>query len=188
MDIILLQRGEKLGQMGEVVNVKPGYARNYLLPQKKALRATKENVAEFEQRRTQLEADNLDRRQEAEHVAGRLDGLSIVLTRQASDSDQLYGSVTTRDIADKVTEAGFTIDRRQVELDRPIKTVGLHQVRIRLHPEVAVEVTANVARSTEEAEARARGERPSAIDDDDVEAPEQQTDVAEQPAPSDDED
>ena len=158
MDIILLQRVEKLGQMGEVVNVKPGYARNYLLPQKKALRATKENVAEFEQRRTQLEADNLDRRQEAEHVAGRLDGLSIVLTRQASDSDQLYGSVTTRDIADKVTEAGFTIDRRQVELDRPIKTVGLHQVRIRLHPEVAVEVTANVARSTEEAEARARGE------------------------------
>ncbi len=201
MDVILLQRVEKLGQMGEVVNVKPGYARNYLLPQKKALRATEENVAEFEQRRTQLEADNLDRRQEAEHVAGRLDGLSVVLTRQASDSDQLYGSVTTRDIADEVTEAGFTIDRRQVELDRPIKTVGLHRVRVRLHPEVAVEVTANVARSTEEAVAQARGERPSAMDDDDVETaedglppedvfeqptepeqpPEQPTDSAEQP-------
>ena len=208
MDIILLQRVEKLGQMGEVVNVKPGYARNYLLPQKKALRATQENVAEFEQRRTQLEADNLDRRQEAEHVAGRLDGLSVVLTRQASDSDQLYGSVTTRDIADEVTEAGFTIDRRQVELDRPIKTVGLHRVRVRLHPEVAVEVTANVARSPEEAKAQARGERPSAMDDDDVEAPEegqspdhvfeqppeseqppeQPLDGAEPPTPSDDKD
>ncbi len=204
MDVILLQRVEKLGQMGEVVNVKPGYARNYLLPQKKALRATKENVSGFEQSRTQLEADNLERRQEAEHVAGRLDGLSVVLTRQASDSDQLYGSVTTRDIATEVTEAGFTIDRRQVELERPIKTVGLHQVRVRLHPEVAVDVTANVARSTEEAEAQARGERPSAMDDhddDDVEATdalspeevfeqpsetEQPADDAEQPAASED--
>jgi large subunit ribosomal protein L9 len=167
MDVILLQRVEKLGQMGEVVKVKPGYARNYLLPQKKALRATKENVASFEQSRTQFEAENLDKRNEAEHVAGKLAGLSVVLTRQASDSDQLYGSVTTRDIADQVTEAGFTVGRRQVELDRPIKTVGLHSVRIRLHPEVAVDVTANVARSTEEAEAQARGERPSAMDDDD---------------------
>ncbi len=210
MDVILLQRVEKLGQMGEVVNVKPGYARNYLLPQKKALRATEENVDAFEQRRTQLEADNLDLRTEAEHVAGRLDGLSVVLTRQASDSDQLYGSVTTRDIADEVTEAGFTVGGRQVELDRPIKTVGLHRVRIRLHPEVAVVVTANVARSTEEAEAQARGERPSAMDDDDdVETaevglspddvfeqppeadrlPDQIADGAEQPMPSgDDED
>ena len=209
MDVILLQRVEKLGQMGEVVNVKPGYARNYLLPQKKALRATKENVDEFEQRRTQLEADNLDQRQEAEKVADRLNGLSIVLTRQASDSDQLYGSVTTRDIADQTTEAGFSIERRQVELDRPIKTVGLHEVRIRLHPEVTVEVTANVARSTEEAETLARGERPSVIDDDvevpedglseeegfeqppDPEleqAPEQPTDEGEQPTPTDDED
>jgi len=209
MDVILLQRVDKLGQMGEVVNVKPGYARNYLLPQKKALRATKDNVDEFEQRRTQLEADNLDQRQEAEIVADRLEGLSIVLTRQASDSDQLYGSVTTRDIADQATEAGFTIDRRQVELDRPIKTVGLHKVRVRLHPEVTVEVTANVARSTEEAETQARGERPSAIEDD-VEVPEdglsaeevfeqpldpeleqaseQPTDEGEQPTPSDDED
>lgn len=187
MDVILLQRVEKLGQMGEVVNVKPGYARNYLLPQKKALRATNENVAEFEQRRTQLEADNLDQRQEAERVAGRLDGLSIALTRQASDSDQLYGSVTTRDIANQVTEAGFTIDRRQVELDRPIKTVGLHEVRVRLHPEVTVEVTANVARSAEEAQAQARGEPPLAMADD-VEAPEQPTDEGEQSTPSDDED
>ena len=167
MEVILLQRVEKLGQMGEVVTVKAGYSRNYLLPQKKALRATKDNVSDFEQRRTQLEADNLDRRNEAEHVAGRLEGLAVVLTRQASDSDQLYGSVTTRDIADEVTEAGFTIDRRQVELDRPIKTVGLHRVRVRLHPEVVVEVTANVARSKEEAEAHARGERPSAMGDDD---------------------
>ncbi len=202
MEVILLQRVEKLGQMGEVVTVKAGYARNYLLPQKKALRATKDNVTEFEQGRTQLEADNLDRRQEAEQVANRLDGLSIVLTRQASDSDQLYGSVTTRDIADEVTEAGFIIDRRQVELDRPIKTVGLHRVHVRLHPEVTVEVTANVARSAEEAEAQARGERPSAMGDDDVEAPEdgpspedvfeqppeQPTDGAELQTPSDDED
>jgi len=201
MDVILLQRVEKLGQMGEVVNVKPGYARNYLLPQKKALRATKENVDEFEQRRTQLEADNLDQRQEAEKVANRLEGLAIVLTRQASDSDQLYGSVTTRDIADQTTGAGFTIDRRQVELDRPIKTVGLHKVRVRLHPEVTVDVTANVARSTEEAEAQARGERPSAIEDevevpeDELsaeevfeESPEQPTDEDKQPTQSDDED
>ncbi len=173
MDVILLQRVEKLGQMGEVVSVKPGFARNYLLPQKKALRATKLNVAEFEQRRTQFEADNIEHRREAETVAGRLDGLVVVLTRQASDSDQLYGSVTTRDIAKEVTEAGFTIERRQVELERPIKTVGLHRVRVRLHPEVAVAVTANVARSTEEAEAQARGERPSAMDDDDVEAAEE---------------
>ena len=201
MDVILLQRVEKLGQMGDVVNVKPGFARNYLLPQKKALRATKDNVAQFEQSRTQLEADNLDRRQEAEQVGGRLDGLSVVLARQASDSDQLYGSVTTRDIADQVTEAGFTIDRRQIELDRPIKTVGLHRVRVRLHPEVVVVVTANVARSAEEAEAQARGERPSAMNDDDDETlesglspddvfeqtPEQPAEDAE-PTPSDDED
>ncbi len=202
MDVILLQRVEKLGQMGEVVSVKPGFARNYLLPQKKALRATKVNVAEFEQRRTQFEADNIVRRQEAEHVGGRLDGLVVVLTRQASDSDQLYGSVTTRDIAKEVTEAGFTVTRRQVELDRPIKTVGLHRVRVRLHPEVAVAVTANVARATEEAEAQARGERPSAMDDDDIEAtedglspdemverpaePEDGAERAEEPAPTED--
>ena len=184
MDVILLQRVEKLGRMGEVVNVKPGYARNFLLPQKKALRATKQNVAEFEQRRTQLEANNLEQRHEAEHVGGRLDGLSVVLTRQASDSDQLYGSVTTRDIANEVTAAGFTIGRRQVELDRPIKTVGLHRVRVRLHPEVAVVVTVNVARSKEEAEAHARGEWPSAMDDD-VEATDEGVapdDVFEQPS------
>ena len=184
MDVILLQRVEKLGLMGDVVNVKPGYARNYLLPQKKALRATKENVNQFEQGRAQFEADNLDRRNEAEKVGDRLNGLSIVLARQASDSDQLYGSVTTRDIADQVTEAGFTIDRRQVELERPIKTVGLHRVRVRLHPEVAVTVTTNVARSAEEAEVQARGERPSAMDDDDIDTPEEgisPEDVFEQP-------
>lgn len=184
MDVILLERVEKLGQMGDVVKVKPGYARNYLLPQKKALRATKENVDQFEHRRAQLEADNLDRRNDAEKVGDRLDGLSIILVRQASDSDQLYGSVTTRDIAQQVTESGFTIDRRQVELDRPIKTVGLHQIRVRLHPEVAVSVTANVARSAEEAEMQARGERPSAMDDDDDDTYEEgltPEDVFEQP-------
>jgi large subunit ribosomal protein L9 len=159
MEVILLERIEKLGQMGDVVNVKPGFARNYLLPQRKALRATKENVKVFEGRRSQLEADNLKRRGEAEAVAKKVDGIKVVLVRQASDTDQLYGSVTPRDIAEAVTAAGFTIERRQVTLDRPIKTVGLHPIRVVLHPEVIVTVTANVARSEEEAEAQARGER-----------------------------
>lgn len=161
MDVILLERVDKLGQMGDIVAVKPGYARNYLLPQKKAMRATKDNLSEFDTRKTQLVAQNLERRREAEGVAGRLEGLAVVLVRQASDADQLYGSVTTRDIASAVTEAGCTIDRRQVQLNRPIKTVGLHPVRVSLHPEVTVTVTANVARSVEEAEMQARGERPS---------------------------
>jgi large subunit ribosomal protein L9 len=159
MEVILLERVEKLGQMGDVVNVKPGFARNYLLPQRKALRATKENIAVFEGRRTHLEADNLKRRSEAEAVAKKLDGLKVVLVRQSSDTDQLYGSVTPRDIAEAVTAAGFRVERRQVTLDRPIKTVGLHPIRVVLHPEVIVTVTANVARSEEEAEAQARGER-----------------------------
>jgi large subunit ribosomal protein L9 len=159
MEVILLERVEKLGQMGDVVNVKPGFARNYLLPQRKALRATKDNLAHFEGRRAQLEADNLKRRDEATAVAKKLDGLKVVIVRQASDTDQLYGSVTTRDIADAVTAAGFTVEKRQVSLDRPIKNVGLHPIRVVLHPEVVVTVTTNVARSQEEADAQARGER-----------------------------
>jgi large subunit ribosomal protein L9 len=156
MDVILLERIEKLGQMGDVVSVKAGYARNYLLPQKKALRATRENMSHFESRRAQLEADNLERRHEAQLVAGKADGVQVILIRQASEGGQLYGSVTVRDIAEAVTEAGFTIERRQVALDRPIKTLGLHPVRVRLHPEVSITVVANVAPSRDEAEAQAR--------------------------------
>lgn len=154
MDVILLERIEKLGQMGDVVRVKSGYARNYLLPQKKALRATKINMEQFEGQRTQLEADNLGRRQEAEAVAGKLEGLTVVLIRQAGESGQLYGSVTARDVAAAVTGAGFTVDRRQVLNEHPIKTLGMHPVRVALHPEVDVLVTANVAQSEEEAEAQ----------------------------------
>lgn len=157
MEVILLERIEALGQMGDVVKVKPGYARNFLLPQKKALRATTENRAYFEKQRAQLEAANLRHRQEAESVGGKLDGLSVVLLRQAGESGQLYGSVTTRDIADAVTAAGFTIDRRQVMLDHPIKSLGLAKIRVALHPEVIVGVTVNVAQTTEEAELQAAG-------------------------------
>jgi large subunit ribosomal protein L9 len=159
MEVILLERIEKLGQMGDVVSVKPGYARNFLLPRKKALRATDANRAVFEQQRSQLEADNLELRSDAERVAKDLDGMTVVVVRQASDSDQLYGSVTTRDISAAIVAAGVTVDRRQVQLDRPIKTVGMHPIRVILHPEVTVEVTANIARSEEEAEMQARGER-----------------------------
>lgn len=159
MEVILLERIEKLGQMGDVVNVKPGYARNYLLPRKKALRASESSRAVFEQQRAQLEAENLKNRQEAERIAADVNGRTIVIVRQASDSDQLYGSVTTRDIATGITESGVTIDRRQVKLPNPIKTVGMHPVRIDLHPEVSSEIIANIARSEEEAEMQARGER-----------------------------
>ena len=159
MDVILLERIEKLGQMGDVVTVKPGFARNYLLPRKKALRATEANRAVFDEHRAQLEAENLKHREEAERVAKDMDGMTVVIVRQASDSDQLYGSVTPRDIAAGITEAGVSAGRRQIKLDRPIKTVGMHPVRVDLHPEVSVEVTANVARSEEEAEMQARGER-----------------------------
>ena len=157
IELILLERVEKLGQMGQLVTVKPGFARNYLLPQKKALRATKENLAYFESQRAQLEANNLERRSEATEIGGKLEGLTVVIIRQAGESGQLYGSVSARDIADAVTEAGFTIERRQVVLDRPIKSLGLHAVRVALHPEVSVTVTANVAQSAEEAEMQAKG-------------------------------
>jgi len=159
VDLILLQRVENLGQMGDRVKVKPGYARNFLLPQKKALRASKENLARFEEQRAQLEAQNLKRREEAERVAERVGGLSVVVIRQAGESGSLYGSVSARDISDAATEAGLTIDRQQVVLSHPIKTLGLTQVRVMLHPEVVIPVTVNVARSPEEAERQARGER-----------------------------
>jgi large subunit ribosomal protein L9 len=156
MEVILLQRVEKLGQMGDVVSVKPGHARNRLLPQGMALRATKANLAVFEAQKAQLEADNLDRRKDAEAVAANMGELAVTLVRQASDVGQLYGSVTARDIANAVTEAGYTVARTQVVLDQPIKNLGLHQVKINLHPEVAIEVTANVARSEEDAEEQLR--------------------------------
>ena len=155
MNVILLERIEKLGQMGDVVAVKPGFARNYLLPQKKAMRATKDNLATFETQRGQLETENLERRGEAEAVAAKLEGLSVTLIRQAGDTGQLYGSVTVRDMAKAVTEAGFTVDRKQIVLDSAIKMLGLHQVRVRLHPEVTAGVSANVARSDAEAEQQA---------------------------------
>jgi len=167
MDVILLERIEKLGQMGDVVSVKPGFARNYLLPQKKAMRATDQNKQSFEIQRAQLEASNLERRSEAEDIAKRLDGLSVVIVRQASDSDQLYGSVTVRNISQAITDAGFTIDSKQVQMPRPIKAVGIHEVSVRLHPEVTVAVKANVARSEDEAEMQAAGRRVPRVGDDD---------------------
>ena len=159
MEVILMERIEKLGQMGDVVSVKPGFARNYLLPQKKALRATKGNMARFEQERTQLEAENLKRREEAERVSTDLEGLTVTVIRQAGESGQLYGSVNSRDVAEAVTAAGVTVARRQIDLGAVIKTLGLHPVRVQLHPEVIVTVTANVARSAEEAEAQVESGR-----------------------------
>lgn len=155
MDIILLERIERLGQIGDVVSVRPGYARNYLLPKQKALRATKENLAAFEQRRAQIEADNIKRRDEAEAVAKKLEGFGIVVIRQAGESGQLYGSVNARDIVSGVTEGGVTIERHQVALDQVIKTLGIHKVALQLHPEVKVNIIVNVARSQEEAERQA---------------------------------
>ncbi|HYD32618.1 MAG TPA: 50S ribosomal protein L9 [Azospirillaceae bacterium] len=156
MDVILLERVEKLGLMGQVVKVRPGYARNYLLPQKKALRATKSNLAFYERQKAHLEAHNLELRKEAEFVAEKMKGLSVIITRQAGETGVMYGSVSARDIADMVAEAGFKIDRRQVAIDHPIKTLGLFQVRVILHPEVSVSVTVNVARSQEEAQLQAQ--------------------------------
>jgi len=151
MQVILLERVESLGQMGDVVNVKPGFARNFLLPRAKALRATKDNVALFETQKKVLEADNIKRRDEAEKVGKKLNGIKAAIIRQASEAGQLYGSVTARDIADAVVEKGFKVDRSQVRMDRAYKLLGLYPIQINLHPEVAVEVTINIARSTEEA-------------------------------------
>jgi len=158
MEVILLERVPNLGQMGEKVRVKDGYARNYLLPRQKALRASKENIARFETQRAQLEARNLERRQEAGTVAEKLEGKTIVLVRQAGETGVLYGSVTTRDVAEAITSDGVSVGRNQIVINQPIKTIGLHQVPVALHPEVTVTVTVNVARSPEEAERQARGE------------------------------
>ncbi|GGC33523.1 50S ribosomal protein L9 [Siccirubricoccus deserti] len=158
IELILKQRVDKLGQMGEVVKVRPGYARNFLLPLGKAIRASQENLAQFEQQRAQLEAENLKRREEAERVAERVAGLSVVIIRQAGESGGLYGSVSPRDIADAAKEAGLTVNRSQVLLEQPIKTLGITTVRVELHPEVHLPIAVNVARSVEEAERQARGE------------------------------
>lgn len=157
MQVILLERVAKLGQMGEVVDVKPGYARNYLLPQKKALSASAANIAQFENQKAQLEARNLETKKEAEALAETLNGQQFVVIRQASDAGALYGSVTTRDAADAATAAGFSLDRKQVALTGPIKELGLHAIDITLHPEVNASITLNVARSEEEAELQASG-------------------------------
>jgi len=158
MQVILLERVEKLGQMGEVVKVKDGFARNFLLPRKKALRATKANIAHFETEKAQLEARNLTLKKEAEGVATTLDKKTFVILRQAGETGMLYGSVSTRDISDAVTANGVTLDRGQVTLDKAIKTLGMHDVRVVLHPEVRVGITLNIARTAEEAERQARGE------------------------------
>ncbi|MFM7344533.1 MAG: 50S ribosomal protein L9 [Tagaea sp.] len=161
MDVILLQRIESLGQMGDVVKVKPGYARNFLLPQKKALRATKANRDYFEKQRAQLEANNLKLKGEAEAVAAKMgDKFAVIVIRSAGETGQLYGSVATRDVAEAITKAGVTVDRRQVLLDQPIKALGLAKTRVALHPEVVVTITVNVAQSEEEAKLQAEGKAP----------------------------
>ncbi|MGL4321594.1 MAG: 50S ribosomal protein L9 [Paracoccaceae bacterium] len=157
MQVILLQRVAKLGQMGEVVNVKDGYARNFLLPQGKALRANDSNIKSFEAKKAQLEVTNLETRKEAEVAGAKLDGQTFIVIRSASDAGALYGSVTTRDAAEAATDAGFTVNRSQIVLDRPIKELGIHTVSAVLHPEVIVKVKLNVARSVEEAELQASG-------------------------------
>jgi large subunit ribosomal protein L9 len=172
MDVILLERIARLGQMGEVVRVRDGFARNFLLPQGKALRATDANRERFESQRHDLEARDLERRSEAEVVAAKLNGQSFVIVRQAGETGQLYGSVSTRDLAEAMDAAGFKVGRNQVELNQPIKTIGLHTVPIALHAEVEASVTVNVARSEDEAERQARGEdlTQSVRDEEEIEA------------------
>src|SRR3954451_153272 len=165
MEVILLERVAKLGQMGDTVRVKDGFARNFLLPRGKALRATKDNKERFETQRSQLEARNLERRKEAEAVAEKLDGQSFTIIRQAGESGVLYGSVSTRDLAETLSAGGFTVGREQIVLNAPIKTLGLHTVPVALHPEVEVSVTINVARSPDEAERQARGESVSTCEE-----------------------
>ena len=157
MEVVLLERVAKLGQMGDVVRVRSGYGRNFLLPQGKALRATPGNLKRFENERAQLEVRNLDARKDAEAVAAKLDGQTFVVIRSAAEGGALYGSVTTRDVADAATAGGFTVERRQIVLDQPIKELGLHPIVVTLHPEVEVTITINVARSLEEAEIQASG-------------------------------
>ena len=155
MQVILMERVEKLGQMGDVVNVKPGFARNFLLPKGKALRATEESIKHFQTQKSQLEAQNIERKSEAEAVSTKMDGATIILVRQAGEAGQLYGSVNARDIALALNEGGFNVDRNQVRLEQPIKLLGLHDVSITLHPEVSITVKANVARSEDEAQIQA---------------------------------
>ena len=176
MEVILLERIERLGQMGDVVRVKPGYARNFLLPRKKALRKTKDNLAYFESQRAELEATNLKRRSEAEAVAKKVDNVQVVLVRQASDTGQLYGSVRPRDVAEAASAEGVKIESNQVKLDIPIKTLGMHKLRVALHPEVSITVVVNVARSQEEAKLQAEGKSITAAE---AEAEEAVTDVFE---------
>lgn len=186
MEVILLERIEKLGLMGDTVSVKPGYARNYLLPRKKALRKTRENLAYFEAQKARFEAENLERRDEAERIAERMDGLSVSVIRAAGEGGQLYGSVTARDIAAAVTEAGVSIGRGQVALDRALKALGLERVRVQLHAEVAAHVTVNIARSDEEAERQlALGRAVGAGDDfDDFDEEEDEDAFGAAPAPA----
>ena len=158
MDVVLLERVAKLGQMGDVVSVKNGFARNFLMPQGKALRATKANLAAFEAQRVQLEANNLESKSEAEAMATKIDGQQFVVIRSASDAGSLYGSVSNRDAAEVAAEGGFTVDRKQIVLERPIKDLGLHNMSVVLHPEVSATIVINVARSVEEAELQASGE------------------------------
>ena len=158
MQVVLLERVEKLGQMGDVVKVKDGFARNFLLPRKKALRATKANLEQFEKQRAQLEARNLELKKEAEQVHAKVNGQAFIVLRQAGETGILYGSVSTRDIADAMTNGGFSTARNQVVLDKPIKTIGLHEIRIVLHPEVSATISINVARTEEEAQRQAAGE------------------------------
>ncbi|MYH58450.1 MAG: 50S ribosomal protein L9 [Boseongicola sp. SB0675_bin_26] len=157
MQVILLERIAKLGQMGDIVSVKDGYARNFLLPQKKALWASEANIKQFEEQKVQLEARNIETRKEAGALAGKLDGKQFIVIRQASDGGSLYGSVTPRDAVEVASEAGFTLDKRQVAIEAPIKELGVHNVAVRLHPEVEVQIQLNVARSEDEAELQARG-------------------------------
>jgi large subunit ribosomal protein L9 len=170
IEVILMQRVEKLGQMGERVKVRPGFARNYLLPQGKAIRASKDNLERFERERVQLEALNIKRREEAERIAERVFGLAVVIIRAAGESGSLYGSVSSRDIADACKANGLTVDRSQVLLEQPIKTTGITQVRVELHPEVVIPVGVNVARSQEEADKQARGEDLRAAEQDETES------------------
>jgi large subunit ribosomal protein L9 len=192
MQVILLERVPRLGQMGDVVRVRDGFARNFLLPQGKALRATKENAKRFDADRAQLEARNLDRKNEAADVAGKLDGKSFVVVRQAGETGQLYGSVNARDVADILTAGGFSVGRAQVVLNQPIKTIGLHTVTIAVHPEVEAKVTINVARSEDEASRQSRGEnlslRSGEMDDDEAEEEELEGDVGEDGAQEDEDD
>ncbi len=180
VDVILLERVENLGHMGQVVKVKPGYARNFLLPQKKALRATQDNLGYFETQRAQLEATNLRLKAEAEQVGQKMHGLAVVMIRQAGENRHLYGSVTARDVSDAINAAGYTVERRQVSLDHAIKTLGLHSVKVTLHPEVSVQVTINIALSADEAAAQAKGLSAAEI----AAAAEAEEDAVEEPAES----